>query len=403
MNIVPFVGKRLQQSKKVGYTSTVINIATFSVAMGIFVMIISFAILQGFKKSIIDKIISFSSHMQVTKYDSNESFDDLPIPESKKNLFKDITEIKHIHTYALKTGLLKTDDELHGVVLKGIDKDFDTTFFQNNMVDGRFIQFSDSSESLEILISQRTSHKLNLKVGDQVLMYFIQNPPRFRKVNVSGIYSTGMEELDDMFVLGDLKLIRKLNGWADSIVGGIEIFIKDFEQIEETGETVFRAMDYDMQLELVSDKYIQIFDWMKLLDKNVFIFLIIILSVAGFNMISSVVIMIMERTQMVGILRALGATNKQVGMIFLYNGLSLLGKGLLIGNGAALLFCFLQDRFKLIPLDPENYYMDSVPIYWDFQNILFFNVLITVLILLALLSPIVLVRRISPVRAIKYS
>jgi lipoprotein-releasing system permease protein len=403
LNVALFISKRLQNSKKAGYTTTVISIATFSVALGIFVMVISYSILLGFKDTIIKKITSFSSHMQITKYDSNESYDDLPMPASKKNLFQNISEIKHIHAYALKTGLLKTDDELHGVILKGLENDFDTSLFQENLVEGKFIRWNDTAESLDILISKKTSAKLNLKVGDQVLLYFIQNPPRFRKVHVSGIYSTGMEELDDIFVIGDLKLIRKLNNWNDSIVGGIEIFIHDFKKINEIEKKIFDAMDYDMQLELVTDKYVQIFDWMRLLDKNVVIFLIIVLCVAGFNMMSSIVIMIMERTQMIGILRALGASNFMIGKIFLFNGIALLLKGLLVGNLLALLFCLAQYKLKFIPLDPENYYMSYVPIYWDIENIIILNAIIIFLIIIALLTPFLIIKRIPPSRAIRFS
>ncbi len=403
MNISFFIGRKIRKTDGESFSSTVTNIAISSIAVGLFVMIISFAILEGFKRTIRDKIISFGSHIQITKFDENDSFEEMPMSVNRKNRYDKISQIDHVQSFSLKTGLLKTEEEVHGIIFKGIDADFNQTSFQQNLIEGRFPNLQGDKDSKEVLLSRRMANKLRLKLNDEVLVYFIQNPPRYRKIKITGIYQTGMEEFDEYYVIGDLQLIRKINGWNDSIIGGIEIFVKDFQELTPTSEAVYDAMDIDLQMEVVTEKYIQIFDWLRLLDKNVIIFLIIIMSVAGFNMMSTVVVLMMERTNMIGILKAVGATNTQIGLIFLYNGLHILFKGLLLGNIFGIGYCLIQYYFHVVPLDPDNYYMDAVPIHWDFVNILFLNLIISGLIILALLVPIIILPNIKPVKAIKFS
>jgi lipoprotein-releasing system permease protein len=244
---------------------------------------------------------------------------------------------------------------------------------------------------------------MRLKTGDSLLMFFVQYPPRFKKLAIKGIYETGLEELDDQVIIGDIKLNQNLNNWADTLVGGYEIYIKNFSQLDEVSQKVFEVMDYDMQLEKITDKYLQIFDWLTLLRRNVRIFLVLILFVACFNMVSTIFIMIMERTNMIGLLKALGARNDQVHAIFIYNGLFIILRGMLFGNLIGLGFCALQYYFKLIPLDPENYYMSSVPIEWNWLMIVLLNLLIFVMISLVLVIPVFIISRISPIKAIKFN
>jgi lipoprotein-releasing system permease protein len=377
-----------------------------SIMMGIAVLLVSFAIMEGFNKKIQDKIFSFGSHLQVTKYDLHKSYEESPLTTNSE-LFKHperIKEISHIQAFSLKPCLLKTDEEVLGVVLKGVGKDFNYPSFKINMVAGSFINFGNQEQpSKDILISERIADKLRLKVGDTVMVYFVQNPPRYRKLMVKGIYETGLEEFDDMIIIGDIRLNQKLNGWNDTLVGGYEIFIRDFSKLDEVSKKVFELMDYDMQLEKITDKYIQIFDWLTLLKRNVRIFLGLIIIVAFVNMVSTIFIMIMERTNMIGILKALGATDNQIHTIFIFNGLSIILKGMLFGNIIGLGFCYLQYHFKFIPLDAENYYMHTVPIEWNWFTIIALNAITFFLISIVLALPVVIISRIKPIQAIKFN
>lgn len=404
MNLYRFLSKRIHKAGKDSFSTVVTQISIISIALGLAIMIISFAILDGFKKNIQEKIFSFSSHILVTKYDLHKSYEESPLSKNWK-LYKNnklIPEVSHMQVFSHKPGLLKTDEEVMGVVLKGVDKDFNIERFSKNIVKGNFITLGDSAYSPEILVSKRIAYKMRLDVGDTVIMYFVQNPPRFRKLVVKGWYETGLEEFDELIIIGDIRINQKLNGWPDTLVGGFEIFIKDFKKLDKTAEKVFEIMDYDMQLEKITDKYIQIFDWLTLLNRNVLIFLVLILFVASFNMVSTIFIMIMERTNMIGMLKALGATNKQVQWVFIYNGVNILIKGMLYGNIAGIGFCALQYYFKLIPLDEENYYMTTVPIEWDWLIIAGLNVLTFILITLILIIPIMVIAKIKPIKAIRF-
>ena len=366
-------------------------------------MIVSFAILEGFRNEIRDKIFGFGAHLQISKYDTNNSYEGAPISKAIGLSTTDsIPGIKQIQSYARKTAIIKTEDEVLGVVLKGIDENYDLSDMQKNLDGGMLLSFTDTATSKDVMLSRRIADKLQLKVGDEVIFYFIQNPPRARKLKVSGIFNTGLEEFDEVFVIGDIKLIRELNSWPDSLVGGIEIKLHDFEKIDQVANQVFDQMNYDLQLEKVTDRHAQLFDWLKLLRKNVIIFLVLIIFVATFNMVSTVFIMIIERINMIGVLKAVGATDAQIRKIFYFRGLNLTIKGMLWGNLIGIGFCALQYYFKLIPLDPENYYMDTVPISWNLSMILLLNVITLVLTMLAILIPAAMISRIKPVKAIKF-
>lgn len=404
MNISYYISKRIRSDSEKSFSSTIINIALTTIAIGLAIMIISVAVLNGFINNIQNKIFSFSAHIIISKFDVSHSFEELPVTINSvlyKNPNK-IKEIKHIQVFCYKAGLLKTEEEVVGVILKGVGKDFDIENFKNNIVEGKFIDFSEQGYSKEIIISKKAAYKLKIGVGDEVLMYFVQNPPRFRKLIIAGIYETLLEEFDDLIVLSDIKLIQKLNNWPDTMVGGYEIFLHDFNKLETAANNIFDVMDYDLQLEKVTTKYIQLFDWLILLNRNVLIFLGFILAVASFNIISTLIIMIMERTNMIGILKAIGATNWQVMKIFLYNGMNLIIKGMLLGNVIGFGFCLLQKYFKIIPLDPENYYMDTVPVEWDLAWILFINIGTFLLISIILIIPVSIILNIKPIKAIRF-
>ncbi|WP_461489254.1 ABC transporter permease [Pontibacter sp. HJ8] len=379
------------------------KIAIISIAAGIAIMIVSFAILEGFRNEIREKIFSFGAHLQISKYDTNNSFEGAPISSATGiNSTEDIPGIQHIQPFARKTAIIKTDDEVLGVVLKGVGKDYDLDAMKQNLDEGKLISFNDTASSKDVMLSRRIADKLRLKVGDEAIFYFIQNPPRARKLKVSGVFNTGLEEFDEVFVIGDLQLIRELNNWPDSVAGGVEILLKDFDQIDVVADQVFDKMNYDLQLEKITDRHAQLFDWLQLLRKNVIIFLVLIIFVATFNMVSTVFIMIIERINMIGVLKAVGATDAQIRKIFYFRGLNLTLKGMLWGNVIGLGFCVIQYYFEVIPLDPENYYMDTVPISWNFGVIVILNVITLLMTMLAILIPAAMVARIKPVKAIKF-
>jgi len=368
-------------------------------------MIISFLILFGFQNTVKEKLFGFTGHLQVTKYTLSNIVEELPV--SNQNEFyknhKDIDGIRHVQQYAYKAGLIRTEDEILGVVMKGVDTDFDIDYFADNMIEGEFLQVDTSSYSKQVVISRVIADKLRLSVGDQMTIHIFQNPPRARKLKVSGIYETNLSEyFDDKMILADMGMIRRLNNWADSLSGGFEVYLDDQTRAEQVETVLDDTLDYNLFVENITDKYVQIFDWLHLIRRQVNIFLGLILFVVCFNMISIILILIMERTQMIGMFKALGATNKQVRMIFNYAGLQLLAKGLFLGNSIGLSLCAIQYYFKVIPLEAKDYYMSYVPISWDWDVVIILNLLTLVVVYAILAVPTLLITRIRPIKAIRF-
>jgi lipoprotein-releasing system permease protein len=404
LNLSYFIAKRISFKRTGGFTGTIHRIAVASVAIGIAVSLVSFMILGGFQDKISEKVFSFTGHYQVQKFVSGNAFEESPT-STNSDFYKDYPKnqlISHVQVYAHKPGLLKGDEEVEGVLMKGIGPDFDTLDFQNSIIKGRFIQFSDSGASNEILVSRKIADKLKLEVGEKITMYFVQEPPRFRRFEIVGLYETFLENFDDKIIIGDIQTIRNLNGWSDDQVGGFEIFVHDNKKLDEMAEPIYNSLDFDLKLIKVTDKYIEIFDWLILLNNNVYIFLGLILFVAAFNMVSILFILIMERTQMIGILKALGSTNKQIRKIFVWNGVRIIGRGLLIGNTIAIGFGLLQDKFRLVALDPESYYMTFVPISWNWPVFFILNAAVLLVTTLVLFIPAMLISNIQPIKAIRF-
>lgn len=343
--------------------------------------------------------------MLVTKFTMNNSMEETPM-DINIDLFKNYSVypgVRHAQEFAHKAGLIKTDDEVLGVVLKGVGKSFDSTVFQDNMVAGRFLHLPDSGYANEVMLSSVIARKIRAEVGDQVIVHFFQNPPRFRRLNVVGIYETNLSEyFDGKIIIGDIRLIARLNEWADSVAGGIELFVSDVNRIEDIALTIGETIDFDQNVQPVSDKYIQVFEWLHLLSRQVNILLGVILTVVCVNMISVILILVMERTQMIGMLKALGATNRVIRNVFVYNGVNLVVKGLLLGNLIGLGFCFLQDRFKWIKLNPQDYYMSFVPISWHWEMVLVLNLLTFMIVTVVLLLPTAIIASINPIKAIRF-
>ncbi|MTI20802.1 ABC transporter permease, partial [Fulvivirga sp. RKSG066] len=289
------------------------------------------------------------------------------------------------------------------ILLKGVTDRFKLSYFEDNIKEGRFIEFPEEGYAREVVISRSIADKLKIKLNEDIVVHFFMKPPRVRKLKVVGIYETNLSEYyDDKFIIGDMAMIQHLNGWADEIAGGMEVYIKDIDKIDAAEEKLDEILEYDLFVEKVKDKYIQVFDWLMLISRQVNIFLGIILFVVCVNMISIILILIMERTQMVGLLKSLGATHRQIRRIFTYSGMQLIAKGLLLGNSLGIGICALQYYFQIIPLNPRDYYMSYVPIGWDWAVIVALNVVTFVVVSMIILIPGTVVTRINPIKTIKF-
>ncbi|PKQ66760.1 ABC transporter permease [Labilibaculum manganireducens] len=413
MNLELFIAKKITISKKGGgnISHPIISIAKISISLGIAVMILAVAIVTGFKSEITNKVIGFGSHIQITNYDNNSSFETNPIEKNAISVssIEKIPGVSHVQSFATKPGILKTKSDIQGIVLNGIGKDYDWSFFKNHLVEGKTIQLTDSTKSNDILISEKLSNLLQLKVGDKLSVYFIQQPPRVRSFTVAGIYNTGMEEFDKLFLICDIQHIQKLNDWSDNQVSGYEIFIDNFDDLDLIDQQIkgitaasFTDDGAGFKVRSIVRKYPQIFSWLDMLDMNVWIILSLMILVAGFNMVSGLLIIILEKTNMIGILKALGTENWSIRKIFLYQSAMLIGQGLLWGNIIGISVCLLQYFFKIIPLDPTNYYVDTVPINLKITHIILLNIGSLIATVSMLLVPSYLITKITPAKAIKF-
>jgi lipoprotein-releasing system permease protein len=405
MNTEQFIARRLIKGGPGSFSAPVIRIAILSIAIGMAVMIVSVAIVTGFQKQIRDKIVGFGSHIQVAKFDSNNSFEFEPI-SAKQAFYQKIKEnsgIKHIQVFATKAGIIKTTDQIQGVVFKGVGNDFDWSFFKDKLVAGKPFSLSDSVPGSDVIISKNLADLLKIKIGDPLRMYFIiDNNARARRFTVSGIYNTGLAEFDLKFIFGDIRQIQKLNGWSEDMVSGFDVNINDFDQLEQMGKVVYKEVGYDLNARTIRELYPQMFDWLELQDMNVIIILILMVLVSGMAMISTLLILILERTNMIGVLKALGARNLSIRRIFLYNSAYIIGKGLFYGNIAGISICLLQSYFGIIRLPQESYFMSVVPINLNIIYLIILNLGTLLSCTLMLLLPSFVVTRISPVKAIRF-
>jgi lipoprotein-releasing system permease protein len=413
MNLPYFIAQRLIKGRREGtsFSRPVNIIAIIGITMGLAVMIIAVSVLTGFKQQIRDKIVGFGSNIQILNFDSNYSLETTPISETQEFIpqIKDMPGIKHIQVFATKAGIIKTEDAIQGVVLKGVGSDFDWKFFKSNLVDGSAFAVTDTGRTNSVIISKKISDMLRLKTGDSFAMYFVQDPPRSRKFTISGIYETSLEEFDKMYVYCDIGHIKRLNGWEDDQVSGFEIFIDDFNKLDEMTMTVrdmigYRLLEEDAKFKVtnIRIRYPQIFDWLNFQDMNVIIIITLMLLVAGFNMISGLLILILEKTNMIGVFKALGSENGTIRKVFLYQAAYLIAKGLFWGNIIGIGLAFIQLKTGLITLDATSYYIKTVPVNLEVSHILLLNAGTMAAIIMMLLVPSQLISRITPVKAIKY-
>lgn len=413
MNTELFIAKRLISGEKSStrISRPIVFIAIIGISLGLAVMIIATAIVTGFKNEIRNKVIGFGSHIQILNYDTNTSYETAPVNKNQEFYpqMVNLPGIKHIQVFGTKAGIIKTKTDIQGVVLKGVGSDFDWTFFKRNLTDGVAFRVTDTIKTNKVLISKYIAQLLKLKVGDSFSMYFVQEPPRIRKFTVSGLYETSLEEFDKIYVIADIGHIQKLNNWSDNEVSGFEILLDNFEDLEEMTWVVQQEVGFGfeedgsrLKIRNIIQKYPQIFDWLNLQDMNVWIILILMLIVAGFNMVSGLMILILERTNMIGILKAVGTQNWSIRKVFLYQSAYLVAKGLFYGNIIGIGLCLLQHYFGIIKLDKSSYYLSTVPVNFNLLYILGLNLGTLLLTVLMLIIPSYLISRISPVKAIRF-
>ena len=413
MNLPYFIAQRLIKGRResTSFSQPINVIAIIGIATGLAVMIVAVAILTGFKEQIREKIIGFGSNIQIVNRDSNLSFETAPIHQGQEFIprIKNIPGIKHIQVFATKAGIIKTGEDIQGVVLKGVGSDFEWSYFKSNMTDGSVFTVTDTARTDNVIISKKISDLLRLRTGDSFAMHFVQDPPRMRKFTISGIYETSLEEFDKMYVFCDIGHIKRLNGWDDDQVSGFEIFIDDFDRLDEMQARVENAIGYQIvkdkeQFQVISirEKYPQIFDWLNFQDINVIIIIVLMLIVAGFNMVSNLLILILEKTNMIGILKALGSQDITIRRVFLYQAAYLIIKGLFWGNIIGIGLALIQLKTGIVTLDPSSYYIKTVPVNLQLSHILLLNAGSMAAILIMLLVPSKLISRITPVKAIRY-
>jgi len=413
LNLELYIAKKITYKNKSDkqISRPIISIATLGIALGLSVMILAIAIVTGFKAGITEKLTGFGSHIQISNYDNNNSFETYAIDKNLVPIerLSQIEGIKHIQTYATKPGIIKTKEEIQGVVLNGASLNHDWSFFKDKLVEGEIINMIPTKKSNQVLISEKLAKLLHLNVGEKLIMYFVQDPIRQRAFTISGIYNSGMDEFDKLFVICDMRHIQKLNNWEDNQVSGIEITIDDFKKLAETKELIrnnitgiFSDDGSTFKVRTIKQKYPQIFNWLEMLDVNVWIILGLMILVAGFNMVSGLLIIILEKTNMIGILKALGTDNWSVRKIFLYQSSMIIGKGMLLGNLIGIGICLIQYHFQLISLDPVNYYLDTVPINLNWFHLLLLNIGTLIATVSMLLVPSYWITRITPSKAIKF-
>ena len=408
-----FIYKKIRSGGVSGkrFAGPVLKIAVAGVTLGMAIMILSLAVGNGFKKEIREKIIGFGSHIQISNYDYNHSFEANPFLHDTV-LYRSISSVKgvkNVQRTATKPGLIKTDSEIQGIVIKGVAPEYDFTFINSILVAGNIPQYSNDSTSNDILISDDLATMLNLSVEDDVFAYFFQEQIRARRFKIVGIFDSHIPDLDKLFIISDIRHIQRLNNWAHNQIGGYEILINDYSQMNSIAVNIFEitamhVFDDGTMLRTQTIKQTQqmIFGWLDLLNMNIAVIIILILLVAGFNMISGLLILILERTNMIGILKSVGTSNLTLRKIFLYLTTEIAVKGLIFGNILGLGICLLQAKFSLVSLDPTNYFLETVPIYLNPLHLIALNIGAITAIFLLILGPSYLAARISPVKSITF-
>lgn len=404
MKFETLITRRFLQKQQGGFSTSLVRIATWSVALGVLVMIMSVAILRGFQNEIRQKVVGFGSHIIVKSQFIGNGYDEIPISTLRPELqeIDQLDGVKHIQFFAEKGGMIKTDDQIQGVIFKGVDQQFDSTFFSSCMQEGRLFNLQDSTASNEVVISRTLANKLHLSLDDKLRTYFWQeNSYRARAFKVVGIYNTDLTDFDNHYMIGDLRQIQRLNGWDDTLVAGYEVLIDDFSKLDRLGYEVASACDYDLIVTTIRQMNPALFAWLDLLNSNIALILAVMAVVCVVAVISALLIMIFEKTSMIGLLKTLGANNASIRGIFLRKSAEIVGLGLLFGNALALTLCLLQSKLHLIHLDSESYYMPYVPIDLNPWMFLLISAGTLAVCILALLIPATYIAKIDPAKTIR--
>ena len=410
MNFEFFIARRIIASKdyKSSISAPIIKIAITAIALGIIMMLISIATGVGLQKKIREKVSAFNGDIVITNFDTNFS-NDSQNPISKNQdfypSFKNVNGIKHVQITASKGGVIRTETDFEGVVVKGVGEEYNWEYFEDYLIEGKLPNFKDDLNS-EILISEYLANRLHLKLGDKVTTFFLNDDvsksPRPRGFNIVGIYNSGFQQFDEQFLIADIRHIQRLNKWEDDQIGAFEVFVNDFDEIIPIGNEVYNETSSTLDTQTIRQKYASIFEWLDLFDFNIIMIIGIMILVAGINMITALLVLILERTQMIGILKALGSSDWSVRKVFLYNAMYLIGVGLFWGNVIGIGLLLIQKYGKIFKLNPDTYYVNEAPVYLSLDYILILNAGTFLLCLIMLLIPSFIISKISPVRAIRF-
>ena len=409
-----FVARRIYRSKEgeKEVSKPAVLIAMWGIAIGLAVMIVAVAVVIGFKHEVRDKVVGIGSDITITNFDAQKSYETVPVVagDSLLDALRSMEGVKHVQRYSTKPGMIMTEDNFLGMVLKGVSQEYDWTFLKEHLLEGEIPAFTDSASTNRTLVSRTIANKLNLKLGDKLYTYYISaENVRARRLEVAGIYQTNFSIYDDMFLLTDLYTVNRLNAWQADQASGIELEVADVSRLEETKEAISAEVDMlkdrygaTYYTQTVEESNPQIFAWLDLLDMNVWVILILMTGVAGFTMISGLLIIILERTNMIGVLKALGADNLAIRKVFLSFSVFLIGRGMLWGNIIGLSFVFIQSQFHLFKLDPSIYYVDSVPVAFNLWWWVLLNVCSLLASVLMLVGPSYLIAHIHPAKSIRF-
>ena len=410
MNLEYFIAKRLITAKdfKSSISAPIIKIAISAIAIGIIMMLVSVATGIGLQQKIREKVSAFNGQVIISNYDNNNSEVTL-VPISKKQdfypNFKSVPEVSHIQAIASKAGIIRTENAFEGIIFKGVGADYDWNNIKEYLVEGKLPDFSKAINE-EVIISKFLANRLNLKVGDNFNTFFIKEEqgkmPNSRRFRITGIFNSGFQDFDATYIIGDIRHIQRINKWSPDQVGAFEVFVKDFDNIKKTGEQIYEQTSSNLDTKTIIEKYSYIFDWLQLFDFNIIVILVVMILVATINMIVALLVLILERTQMIGILKALGANNWMVRKVFLYNAFYLIIRGLFWGNLIGISLLLIQQHFGIIQLNPENYYVNQAPVYINWVYVVLLNLLTITVCFLVLLVPSYIITKISPVKAIRF-
>jgi len=405
LNFEYFIAGRIAIKSDRPFSKLIVRIAIAGVMLSLAVMILTIAIIKGFKTEIQDKVRGYLGDVQITRYDLNNSFEHSPFEldqETRKKLQAN-PDIEYFYPFATKPAILSANDEIEGINFKGVDKSYNWDYIKQHIISGTIIDFTDSTAAMqELLVSNYTANRLKLKTGDDFIMYFVQNQLRPRKFKIVGIYDIGVEDIDKSFVLGNLNIVKRLNNWKPGQIGGIEIRIKNFKKINKVSADIFESLPQNLRSFSIIENFPNIFTWLGLLDVNTKVLLILMLIVGVINMVTALLIMILERTNMIGMLKSFGASNWSIMRIFLYNAAYLIGIGLLLGNILGLGLGFFQQATHIFKLNQSSYFLAYAPIEFHLLDVLGLNVLTVVVCLVVLIIPSFLISKVSPLKAIRF-